>query len=438
MQVSRRKIMATTERTVIGVFDEAQSADRAIGELQNAGFNDTRILHIDNGGTNEEAGLFANLVNFFKPTEPSNTESPRDLSNDFENAGVSQQEADYYSTQYQNGKTLVTVNAGERYEDARLILTTNGAHNYNTATGKATSTAAEYDTNTNTNGTNITDNTSNADNANNVSQSPVTTTTTTDDGTNYNPTAGVPDTGYADAATMGTAAGMTTVANPFTPNDTNSNALASTGADQSTTYTNTQPTPVNTQTTTDADSVAAQSIPQNNALYTNDTSDVNNAGYADTPAPTNQVAAQNAGPLNTQNDTISDNHMATDPNATTYADQNTEPLTNQTSASVQNDTYTNRYQGDASTLSTQNDTTYANPNAALPQNDATGDDTAKRIATAKYPVSNDTGYTASTANDDLSSFANNTTMKASNIANNIVGNPENNTDQTNINAGGAS
>ncbi|GAC1424443.1 MAG: hypothetical protein PVS3B3_04020 [Ktedonobacteraceae bacterium] len=158
--------MALTGRTVIGVFDEAANADNAIDALQAAGFNDADIHHSGRGTTSTGGGFFAGLKNFFTGDDTTGTTSGH-VAGDLTNMGVSNDEAQYYDNEYSNGRTIVSVNAGTRAEEAKTILDTNGAYNYATRRG-TTGTASTYST-----------------------------------------TTGTPDTGYADAATMGHTAGTT-------------------------------------------------------------------------------------------------------------------------------------------------------------------------------------------------------------------------------------
>ena len=179
--------MALTGRTVIGVFDEAASADRAIDALQAAGFSSADIHHSGRGttstsGTNDGGGFFAGVRNFFTGNDTTDTTGGH-VASDLTNMGVSNDESQYYENEYNNGRTVVSVNAGSRAEEAKTILDTNGAYNYASRRGGTTSTASTYST-----------------------------------------TSGTPDTGYADAATTGYAAGTTTDTTNTTGYDRTRNA----------------------------------------------------------------------------------------------------------------------------------------------------------------------------------------------------------------------
>ncbi len=174
--------MALTGRTVIGVFDEAANADRAIDALQAAGFSSADIHHSgrSTGSTGSTGGgFFAGVKNFFTGDDTTTGTTSGHVADDLTNMGVSNDEAQYYDNEYNSGRTVVSVNAGSRAEEAKTILDTNGAYNYASRRGGTTSTASTYST-----------------------------------------TTGTPDTGYADAATTGYAAGATTGTTGYT-NTTN-------------------------------------------------------------------------------------------------------------------------------------------------------------------------------------------------------------------------
>ncbi len=143
--------MAMTGRTVIGVFDEAANADRAIDALQNAGFSSSQIHHSGRGAA-ATGGFFEGVKNFFSGDD---TAGSGHVANDLTGMGVSNDEAQYYENEYNNGRTVVSIDAGDRAAEAKTILDTNGAYNYANQRGnttRGTSTATTTDTTTNTTG----------------------------------------------------------------------------------------------------------------------------------------------------------------------------------------------------------------------------------------------------------------------------------------------
>lgn len=134
--------MAMTGRTVIGVFDESANADRAIDALQNAGFSSSQIHHSGRGAAATTGGFFEGVKNFF--TGGDDTAGSGHVASDLTGMGVSNDEARYYENEYNNGRTVVSVNAGDRAAEAKTILDTNGAYNYSNQRGntaRSTSTA---------------------------------------------------------------------------------------------------------------------------------------------------------------------------------------------------------------------------------------------------------------------------------------------------------
>lgn len=124
-----------TRQTVVGVFDEPTMADRAVEELQNAGFNANQIHFSRHSSTDSGAGegFFAGVKRFFAGDDAvtdginSNVNTGVD---DFSSMGYSNDEADWYNSQYNAGRTVVSVRAGDRENDAMQILRSNGAYNY--------------------------------------------------------------------------------------------------------------------------------------------------------------------------------------------------------------------------------------------------------------------------------------------------------------------
>ena len=141
--------MALTGRTVIGVFDEAANADRAIDALQAAGFSSADIHHSGRGtGTastgTSGGGFFAGVKNFFTGDDTTTGTTGGHVADDLTNMGVSNDEAQYYDNEYNSGRTVVSVNAGSRAEEAKTILDTNGAYNYASRRGGTTGTTSGY------------------------------------------------------------------------------------------------------------------------------------------------------------------------------------------------------------------------------------------------------------------------------------------------------
>ncbi len=96
--------MAMTEQqVVVGVFADHAAAERAIHELQRAGFSDNQIRYSVKRG-NE--GILDGLVGM----------------------GMQYSEAGYYNREFQAGRTIVAVKVNQRQQDAYDILRLSGAY----------------------------------------------------------------------------------------------------------------------------------------------------------------------------------------------------------------------------------------------------------------------------------------------------------------------
>jgi len=111
--------MSTVNRSIVaGVFQDESQAQQAMADLQNAGFTDDQIRYsVHKGG----AGILDALTSL----------------------GFQQDQANYYNSEFMAGRTVVTVNAGNRQQEAYDILMRNGAYDYSSRRGQA-ATAGSY------------------------------------------------------------------------------------------------------------------------------------------------------------------------------------------------------------------------------------------------------------------------------------------------------
>ena len=121
--------MAITERsTVVGVFTDPGLADVAIEELVGAGFRDDQISlsrHEDTDSDVSWIGRIDSLLSGLK-------DSDRSIVKRLVSMGVPEEEARYYQGELELGRTIVTVEAGDRREDALEILRSNGGYDATT------------------------------------------------------------------------------------------------------------------------------------------------------------------------------------------------------------------------------------------------------------------------------------------------------------------
>ena len=181
--------MAVQQRsTVVGVFEDRKEADRAVADLRAAGFRDDQIgvamRHSDGSemtastsvddseaasgaltgaltgmglGALAGLGVLAGVIPVVGPAIAGGTLGVI-LSNAAAGAGIAgvagaligsgvpEDEANYYHSEFEAGRTIVTVRADARYDDAVAILRRAGAYDMSTrgfaTTGTATGTTS--------------------------------------------------------------------------------------------------------------------------------------------------------------------------------------------------------------------------------------------------------------------------------------------------------
>ncbi|HWE38109.1 MAG TPA: YsnF/AvaK domain-containing protein [Isosphaeraceae bacterium] len=179
--------MASAQRsTVVGVFEDARQADRAVIELRQAGFRDDQIgvaarhdpgtavaegdtaeyeqgTHVGSGaltGALTGAGLgglvglgvVAGIIPVLGPVIAGGTLAAilanaagglaiGGLAGALIGAGIPEEEAHYYHSEFEAGRTIVTVHTGDRAGEATTILRRHGAYDMQTRGATATTTA---------------------------------------------------------------------------------------------------------------------------------------------------------------------------------------------------------------------------------------------------------------------------------------------------------
>lgn len=121
--------MAMTERsTLVGVFTEPGVADRAIEELEDAGFRDDQLSLSRKADADRDVSFIGRITSLF----PDLTGSERDIVKRLVSMGVPEEDARYYQSELELGRSLVTVEAGDRREDAIEIINSNGGYDAST------------------------------------------------------------------------------------------------------------------------------------------------------------------------------------------------------------------------------------------------------------------------------------------------------------------
>jgi hypothetical protein len=182
---------ATTDRrsTVVGVFKDRTHAAAAVKDLYQAGFNEQQIgiarrradddlaetVSADDGGTSVGTGAIAGaiagagvgglvglgvvsgVIPVLGPVIAGGTLAAI-LANAAGGAAIGgvlgaltgsdvpHEEANYYQGEFEAGRTIVTVNAGDRYDEAASILRRHGAYDMNQRDSLPTVTMATSET----------------------------------------------------------------------------------------------------------------------------------------------------------------------------------------------------------------------------------------------------------------------------------------------------
>lgn len=156
--------MAALERLiVVGVFAERGAADRAIEELQRAGFRNEQIRLEQQestpsrvvmpggnaGGVPTASGTTAGTPTPISPADEPGTQggligsikslfgghTDTHIADDLVTMGIPKENADYYQREFELNHAVVVVEAGDRREDALVILRSNGAYDVTTPRG---------------------------------------------------------------------------------------------------------------------------------------------------------------------------------------------------------------------------------------------------------------------------------------------------------------
>jgi len=183
---------AKQRSTVVGVFEDRQAADRAVAELKRSGFRDDQIgvamrhtegatgdtttsgtgeTYAEEGGvagiltglglgTLAGLGVLSGVIPVIGPAIAAGTlgvilsnaaagAAVAGLAGALIGSGIPEEEAKYYHSEFEAGRTIVTVTADGRYDEAYAILQRYGAYDMSTrgsATGRSTSTSAAVGT----------------------------------------------------------------------------------------------------------------------------------------------------------------------------------------------------------------------------------------------------------------------------------------------------
>lgn len=156
---------------VVCAFEDRQQAQRAVDALRRAGFREDQIGVVARGiGTVEEShaeegaltgavagagvgglwaiGIAAGLLPAVGPViaggllasilaSAAGTAVVGSLVGALLALGIPEEEANYYDTEFQAGRTIVTVQAGDRHDEALLLLRTYAGYDMSTSEGRS-------------------------------------------------------------------------------------------------------------------------------------------------------------------------------------------------------------------------------------------------------------------------------------------------------------
>ena len=125
--------MTTTGRTtVVGVFTEPGEVDVAIEELQSAGFKNDQIKFIEHEGVQRDTSSRRNLIGAIQRVFSRKEATGGSIVDELVSMGVPEEEARYYQSEFEAGRSIIAVQAAGRQAEAREILLTNGAYDITT------------------------------------------------------------------------------------------------------------------------------------------------------------------------------------------------------------------------------------------------------------------------------------------------------------------
>jgi hypothetical protein len=115
-----------THSTIIGVFDEAAAAERAIEALHQAGISSDQIRY---SGSIPSESVLERIKSLFTRHDAASSM----LINELMALGVPEEEAKYVAREYQAGHPIVAVGTEEREQEILDILQSQAGYRYGLA-----------------------------------------------------------------------------------------------------------------------------------------------------------------------------------------------------------------------------------------------------------------------------------------------------------------
>ncbi len=129
--------MTTTQRIVVAVFDDRAQAEQAVDALQNAGFSNDQIRYAGHGAST--GGILDSLKSLFTGQDTGS------VYNDLVSMGMPQDDASYFQREYEAGRSIVTVLADGRMQEATALLARYGGYAANRPSAQTTGSAQTAD-----------------------------------------------------------------------------------------------------------------------------------------------------------------------------------------------------------------------------------------------------------------------------------------------------
>ncbi|MBV9710538.1 MAG: hypothetical protein JO011_06465, partial [Ktedonobacteraceae bacterium] len=116
----------TPSSPVVGIFKDRSMAEQSIDALHNAGFTSEQIRYLAPGAS---GSILADLKSLFT----GQTTSGGNITNDLTDMGLSEDEAQYYANEYNNGNAILAISTEGREQEALNVLHQYGAYNARTS-----------------------------------------------------------------------------------------------------------------------------------------------------------------------------------------------------------------------------------------------------------------------------------------------------------------
>ena len=116
--------MAVSESIVVGVFQDLAQGERAVAELQHAGFTDDQIMFAKHGASSSTTSIFDQLISLF--SRRANVKGS--VRNDLEDMGVPAADTEFFQREYEAGHSIVMISTSDRRQEAIDILAQFGGY----------------------------------------------------------------------------------------------------------------------------------------------------------------------------------------------------------------------------------------------------------------------------------------------------------------------